>query len=360
MVLVKVGFITPQYPNISTRGGALYAENLTETLSNYVDIDVILPSINARKLENNLIKYILVKRSQKPILKTISFLLNVNKKIESKRYDIIHTNGIGGLFLDKVDVVTIHHLPDNLKGRMHFIPSCLESRKARKIVTVSNYTKRELLKDPFLKNSDVVTIPNGIDPVFLQEKNEDKMEKLKEELGLVGRKAILSINSTFTKRKNFRLMLETAKFISRFREDCKILMIGPQAKEKYAKKLFKKSGLKEMFIYESSVSQDLMPYYYAISDFLAMPSTKEGFGLPLIEAVGTRTPFVSFPVGIAPELKEEGFGKVVKNKNDFKKECVKMLEEPSKPSRRGKKFIKNNFSWKKTSKRLMKTYRNLL
>lgn len=51
-----------------------------------------------------------------------------------------------------------------------------------------------------------------------------------------------------------------------------------------------------------------IPRIYASCDVWLWPSRREGFGLPILEAMGCRTPVIAAPAGAAPELLAEGGG----------------------------------------------------
>jgi glycosyltransferase involved in cell wall biosynthesis len=57
--------------------------------------------------------------------------------------------------------------------------------------------------------------------------------------------------------------------------------------------------------------QYLIPTIYARCDAWLWPSRREGFGLPILEAMACRTPVVATPAGAAPELLANGGGVLV-------------------------------------------------
>lgn len=59
------------------------------------------------------------------------------------------------------------------------------------------------------------------------------------------------------------------------------------------------------------VSDEKLRSIYAECDAWLFPSSMEGFGLPIVEAMACRTPVISTPVGAAPELLAEGNGVLV-------------------------------------------------
>jgi len=58
-------------------------------------------------------------------------------------------------------------------------------------------------------------------------------------------------------------------------------------------------------------SQEEIPEIYSRCDAWLWASRREGFGLPLLEAMACRTPVIATPAGAAPELVAEGGGRLV-------------------------------------------------
>jgi glycosyltransferase involved in cell wall biosynthesis len=54
--------------------------------------------------------------------------------------------------------------------------------------------------------------------------------------------------------------------------------------------------------------QSWIPQIYASCDAWLWPSRREGFGLPILEAMACGTPVIAAPAGAAPELLSEGGG----------------------------------------------------
>ncbi len=354
---MKVAFITPYYPSISVTGGGLYAEHLAKELSKHVDIDVFLPSINEEKLDDEL-KYITIDVPQKPISRTINFLYNVKNELVEEDYDIIHVNEAGGLFLENVDVLTVHHPPENIEKRMNLIPVYLEAIKAKKIITVSKKSKDELLKDSLFWNKDIDVVPNGINPIFLKERNDEKLKSLREKYDISEEKVVLYINSNFTERKNLPLMIETVKYLKSELDDIRFIMICKEKYKEKVKKKFEKEDIEDISEIACNLSDKELVYHYTLADLLAMPSTREGFGFPMIEALATGTYFVSFDVGVGSELEGNGYGKIAIDDQDFKEKCLHILDTYVKYDD-SKKFVKKNYSWKNSAKRLYKLYEHI-
>jgi glycosyltransferase involved in cell wall biosynthesis len=63
--------------------------------------------------------------------------------------------------------------------------------------------------------------------------------------------------------------------------------------------------------YTCRPDQDQIPRLYASCDAWLFPSRREGFGLPILEAMGCRTPVIAARAGAAPQLLKGGGGVLV-------------------------------------------------
>ncbi len=352
---MKVAYISFLYPNLHRTGGSMRAYHITKALDKFVDLRLYVPGKNEKRIPEELdVKK--VSFSKKPFLSLLTFAKNVRRNLNHDDFDIIHSNSCGGVLTD-IDVTTFHHLAESLSSKIQKLTVHLTAKSSRKVITVSDKAKEDLENIGY-NNVDVV--PNGIDPVFLKDLDENKKEELKKKYEIGSSKIILYVNSNFTRRKNLPLMLNAIKSIDESYDNYYLLMLGPKNKENYVRRLFRQEGVGNRLVYTSDIPQNMMPYFYAISDFLAMPSTREGFGLPLIEAVATRTPFVSLGVGIAPELEKEDFGEIAKNEEEFEEKCLSMLKDRRRLSPFAKKYIAEKYSWKKSASKLHYVYDKLL
>ena len=72
------------------------------------------------------------------------------------------------------------------------------------------------------------------------------------------------------------------------------------------------------------------------ADAVVLGSSYEGFGVTLAEAIAAGKPFVSFPVGAAPEMAATGAGEVVNDVPSFG-EALLRLSDPSERARRAER-----------------------
>lgn len=352
---MKVAFITPQYPNISLTGGALYCYHLCHALKGKCDLTVYLPDINSERLKDDNINYNFIKVSKKPIFKTLSFVKNVSRNLDTNRYDIIHVNEVGGFLLGKLDILTLHHVPDTPGRFIHATPVYLEAFKAKKILTVSDDSRKMLSQSKLIDENRISVVPNGINPIFLNELNNDMIDALEKKYEFEDKKVIFYVNSNCTERKNLPLMIDTAIYLKTQMEEFRLAILCKDKYRETVKKTLKQANVEDITIVVSDLSDEELVHHYALADLLAMPSTREGFGFPLIEALAVGTPFVSFDVGVATELVQSGFGKIAISDEDFKIKCMSLLDRDTRYDN-SRKFIRDNYSWDKQASKVISLY----
>ena len=102
-------------------------------------------------------------------------------------------------------------------------------------------------------------------------------------------------------RKNVALAIEAAGIL-RSGSGVRALSFGTMARP---------AALPEGIDYDRRPSQDRIAELYASCDLWLFPSRSEGFGLPLLEAMASRTPVIATGAGAAPDLIDGRNGMIV-------------------------------------------------
>lgn len=150
----------------------------------------------------------------------------------------------------------------------------MQWKKCQNIITVSDFTKKELTQKCKIEPEKIIVSPNGIDRSYLPVPSNNNRDI-----------DILYI-ATFEKRKNHQLLVEALEKYSGI-DRLRVCLIG------------KDLGTKDQIIssinlLENNIDVDVIDHvgteseligYYDRSNLFVSPSLYEGFGMPLVEAL---------------------------------------------------------------------------
>lgn len=167
--------------------------------------------------------------------------------------------------------------------------------KADRVICVSHFTRSTLLKEFDLDPSRVIVIPNGAD--VGASSVSDAMSPFPEVEGI----KLLLVGSVL-KRKNLRLIPRLIAELRKRGTNVNLLRIGqmlpPDLKQKMHEELGEGGSLLEL----GHVSDSMLRAAYKSADTLIFPSTHEGFGLPVLEAMAEGCPVISSNAASLPEV----------------------------------------------------------
>lgn len=157
------------------------------------------------------------------------------------------------------------------------------AKKSSKILTVSNFSKAELVEWLNCKEDKIVITYNGIDRKFLNNTIESN-EYVKEKYNLPSR-YILYIGN-MKKHKNLKRLIDAMPLLN----DRNIkLVINNKCTDEISRRI-KLLGIEERIKFIGFIDEEDLPSIYNQSEVFVFPSLYEGFGLPPLEALmsGTR------------------------------------------------------------------------
>lgn len=164
-------------------------------------------------------------------------------------------------------------------------------KKYHAIITVSSKVKAESIEKffPNLKNKTLV-IPNGIDENEFKV-NYDKIN-LRRTLGISLNDIIAIYPARFAPHKNHKFLLKVLKVINL--ENFKLIVTSSGSEVKNFKDEARDMGVLNRIIFTGNISHDLLVRYLYASDICLFPSTAEGFGVGILEAMRAGLPTVIF------------------------------------------------------------------
>ena len=185
-------------------------------------------------------------------------------------------------------VATIHdlgwrHEPGHAtrRGRRLFEAWLADARRADHVTCPSEATRTDLLAAGF-RADRVSVIPLGADPVAV---DPGAAAALRSHYGLDG-PFVLWVGTT-EPRKNLVRLVSAMEQIP----DVPLVLVGPAGWKEDAASVTEPLGERAHIV--GRVDEATKHAWYAAADVFAMPSLLEGFGLPVLEAMGHATPVVT-------------------------------------------------------------------
>ncbi len=208
-------------------------------------------------------------------------------------------------------VVTIHdciHLrfPQYLPNRFAYAYAksslWVATHRSSRILTVSDASKRDILRYFHIPEKKIDVIPNAIDERFWAPPLEEEVEHVRERYQLDAPFVLYAGN--IRPHKNIERLIE-AFYLLRKRgfDEVKLLVIGDEI-SKYAtlRRAVHSYKLHKHVRFFGFVEDKTLAILYRLARVFVFPSLYEGFGLPPLEAMASGTPVITSNVSSLPEV----------------------------------------------------------
>ena len=162
-------------------------------------------------------------------------------------------------------------------------------READHIIAISECTKRDIIEFGDVSEDKISVIYQSFSSRFSTEIAPELLDSVRQRYQLPNR-YVLNVG-TIEARKNILLAV---KALAHLPEDISLVVVGRRTK--YSDKVLeyaKKHGLMPRIKFYHGVPDDDLPAFYAQAETFVYPSVYEGFGIPIIEAVGSGLPVVA-------------------------------------------------------------------
>ncbi len=179
-------------------------------------------------------------------------------------------------------------------------------RKARKVITVSETTRQDILAYYEVERKNVVTIHHGVHEQF-RPLERDTIETVKKKYRIEG--AYILCVGTLQRRKNIPRLIQAFYLLKqKYAFPHKLVLVGPQFKSLPEGGIFstiERLFLQEEVIWTGYVAEQDMPALMGGAEVFAFPSLYEGFGMPIIEAMACGVPVACSNTSSIPEVAGE-------------------------------------------------------
>ena len=211
-------------------------------------------------------------------------------------------------------IVTIHdciHLmfPQYLPGRLAHnyarVVFWIAANRSARVLTVSEASKRDILRFFPIPSDKVDVIYNAIDDRFSQAPDETQMSRVRERYQLHDRFLLYSGN--VKPHKNLERLIDA---FARLRRggfgDLQLLITGSEV-SRYAtlRRAVHRYNLHKHVRFLGFLSVETLATLYQLADVFVFPSLYEGFGLPPLEAMASGTPVLTSNVSSLPEVVDD-------------------------------------------------------
>jgi len=209
-------------------------------------------------------------------------------------------------------VVTIHdciHLrfPQYLPSRIGYAYARASlwtaTHRAAKVMTVSEASKRDILRYFHVPESRIDVIYNAIDDRFWEEPSADDIGRVRERYQLNAPFVLYAGN--IKPHKNLERLIEAFHLLRQdpSLKDVQLLIIGDEI-SKYAslRRAVHRHKLHKYVRFFGFVPDQTLAALYRLAAVFVFPSLYEGFGLPPLEAMASGTPVITSNVSSLPEV----------------------------------------------------------
>ncbi|WP_433629754.1 glycosyltransferase family 4 protein [Chryseobacterium cucumeris] len=295
--------------------------------------------------------------------------LKMGKDAQKQGADIFH--GLSGELPLKWDpkpikkVVTIHDLifvryPQYYSffdRKIHFWKFKKAADTADKIIAISEQTKKDIIQYLKVPETKIEVIYQGCHHAFKEQQSPELMKAVKEKFKLPER-FVLNVG-TIEDRKN---LLNVVKAING--TEIPLVVVG--RKTGYYQKIerfLKRNKMEKQVLFLEGVSMDELACLYKLADIFVYPSFFEGFGIPVIEALFSKTVVVTSNTSCLPEAGGKDSVYVnPENDLDIRAKLKFLWENESERKRREEKGFEfvQKFNDESIAKELMNFYQKII
>lgn len=233
------------------------------------------------------------------------------------------------------------------------------ARKAKKIFTISEFSRNDIIKTYHIDKENVVVTYPGVKQMEGLNTNIKTMIDLNEKFGIKGN-YILFVG-TLQPRKNLERLIKAFSLL--VKKNIELVVVGKRGwLYEDILKAPRKYNVEERVKFLDFVEDKDLPSLYGNATCFVLPSLYEGFGLPVLEAMKYGCPVLTSNTSSLPEA---GGDAALYFDPENTEEMAKKIDEVLSDEKLRSEMVKKGyeqvkkFSWDKTAKKTLQVLKEL-
>jgi phosphatidylinositol alpha-1,6-mannosyltransferase len=259
-----------------------------------------------------------------------------------------------------VPIVSHHHHVDPSPLNRLIERPVLEA--SERVVTVSEFSKRQLAGALGIAPERIESVPNGIDGKFVP---GAPPAGLRARYIRGGGPVALFLGGLKT-RKNLPFLLEAWREVASLRPEATLVIAGDGPLGGALRRHAETLGLGARVVFTGRVPEADKVALYNLADLFVFPSELEGFGLAVGEAMSCGLPVIASSEGALPELvahERGGFVCPAGDRTAFVRDVLRLIDEPELRQRFGafnRERVDRQFRWERAARRVLEIYEEVV
>lgn len=238
-------------------------------------------------------------RSVSPLWRSMGMVGDIKRSNLDIYHGLSHELPIGIGNAGCKSVVTIHDLiykfhPDDfgwIDRQIYDFKFRYACRHADRIVAISNSTKYDLMMHYGVDESKIDVVYQSCSDAYKQKYSPQEIARIREKYRLP-ETFLLSVGSLIC-RKNILAAVQAVEQLRGIVSLPLVIVGGGGEYKELVKRYIQDHHLEDCVIFPSYISNEDLPALYQMAKIFVYPSRYEGFGIPIIESLWSRTPVIT-------------------------------------------------------------------
>ncbi|NAS32699.1 glycosyltransferase [Flavobacteriaceae bacterium R38] len=176
-------------------------------------------------------------------------------------------------------------------------------KSSSRLITVSNFEKKNITNFFKVKDENLKAIHNGVTDRFTNNISDQQKAEIKKKYGLP-EQFLLHIGNTDPRKNTQRVIEAFHLYANKNPDGSKLVLIGINQTKLHSilSELNLLNELENKIVLTGYVADEDLPVIFNMAQIFLFPSLREGFGIPIIEAMACGTPVITSKTSSMPEV----------------------------------------------------------